>query len=67
MPKKKDREKYSIPDENAYKEISEQLGLPIYSYTEETTSTLELPISEHPDISFLSDIDASQWKAYIVH
>jgi len=67
MPKKKDREKYSIPSGDTYKELSEQLGLPIYSYTEATPSTLELPISEHPDISFLSDIDASQGKAYIVH
>jgi len=64
MPKKKDREKYSIPDKNTYKEVSEQLGLPIYSYTEETPSTLELPISEHPDISFFNDIDVNQWKDY---
>jgi hypothetical protein len=67
MPKKKDREKYSIPDENAYKEISEQLGLPIYSYTEEIPRVVELPRSEHPDISFFNDIDVNQWKAYIVH
>jgi len=64
MPKKKDREKYSIPDGNTYKEISEQLGLPIYSYKEEIPRVVELPRSEHPDISFFNDIDVNQWKAY---
>ena len=64
MPKKKDREKYSIPDKNTYKELSEQLDLPIYSYTEETPRVLELPRSEHPDISFFNDIDVNQWKNY---
>ena len=58
MPRNKD--KYAAPDENAYRGIREQLGLPIYSYTEETPRVVELPRSEHPDISFLSDIDASQ-------
>ena len=65
MPKKKKgRGKYSIPDENTYDVIQEQLGLPIYSYTEEAPRTLELPISEHPDISFYNDIDVNQWKVY---
>lgn len=62
MPRKKDKNKgkakYTIPSK--YDEVREQLGLPIYSYTEEAPRTLELPRSEHPDISFLSDIDASQ-------
>ena len=66
MPKKKDknRDTYATPSENTYAVVSEQLGLPIYSYTEEAPRTLELPISEHPDISFFNDIDINQWKAY---
>jgi hypothetical protein len=66
MPRKKDKNKYKakyiIPSK--YAEVREQLGLPIYSYTEEAPRTLELPRSEHPDISFFNDIDVNQWKAY---
>ena len=54
MTEKKD--KYSF--------VREHLGLPIYSYEEEARTTIELPISEHPDVSFFSDIDVNQWKAY---
>ena len=64
MPKKKDREKYSIPNEKTYDMVREQLGLPIYSYTEEASRAVELPRSEHPDISFFNDIDVNQWKVY---
>ena len=64
MPKKKGREKYSTPNESTYKEVREQLGLPIYSYTEESPRILELPKSEHPKISFFNDIDVNQWKEY---
>jgi len=67
MPRKKkekDREEYTTPSENTYKEVREQLGLPIYSYTEASPRTLELPRSEHPDISFFNDIDVNQWKEY---
>ena len=66
MPRKedknKDKAKYTIPSK--YDEVREQLGLPIYSHTEEAPRTLELPRTEHPDVSFFSDIDVSQWKAY---
>jgi hypothetical protein len=64
MPRKKDKgkEKYSVPSK--YDEIREQLGLPIYSYREVAPRTLELPRSEHPDISPFNDIDVNQWKAY---
>ncbi len=64
MPKKKekDEDKYIVPDK--YDVVREQLGLPVYSYTEEVSRTVELPRTEHPDISFFSDIDVSQWKAY---
>jgi len=54
MAKKKD--KYDV--------VREQLGLPVYPYTEEAPRTVELPRTEHPDVSFFSDIDVSQWKAY---
>ena len=64
MPKKKDREKYSIPNEKTYDMVREQLGLSVYSYTEEASKAAELPRSEHPDISFFNDIDVNQWKAY---
>lgn len=66
MPRKKDKNKgkYAAPDENAYKEVREQLGLPIYSYVEEASRAVELSRSEHPDISFFNDIDINQWKAY---
>lgn len=49
---------------NAYDMVREQLGLPVYSYGEEAADTTELPKTEHPDISFLNDIDVSQWKTY---
>jgi len=62
MPKKKDKETHAIS--NKYDVVREQLGLPVYSYTEEASKTVELPLSEHPDVSFFSDIDVSQWKAY---
>ena len=62
--KKEDKKQYSIPSENAYKGISEQLGLPVYSYAEETPVALELPRSEHPDIAFFNDIDVNRWKDY---
>jgi len=62
MAKKKDKDKYVVS--NKYDVVREQLGLPIYSYTEETPRTLELPRTEHPDVSSFSDIDVSQWKAY---
>ncbi len=62
MAKKKDKDEYIIS--NKYDVVREQLGLPIYSYTEETSRTVELPVSEHPDVSFFNDIDVSQWKAY---
>lgn len=66
MPGKKDKnkDKYPTPNENAYDVVSEQLGLPIYSYTEQVPRTVELPVSEHPDVSFFNDIDINQWKAY---
>ena len=64
MPKKKDREKYSIPNEKTYDMVREQLGLSVYSYTEEASKAAELPRSEHPDISFFNDIDVNQWKVY---
>ena len=66
MPKKKENkvDQYATPNENTYKEISEQLGLSIYSYVEETSRTMELQKSEHPDVSFLNDIDVNQWKSY---
>jgi len=66
MPKKKDKKirKYATLGENTYAVVSEQLGLPIYSYVEEASRAVELPKSEHPDISFLNDIDINQWKAY---
>jgi len=66
MSRKKDKKigKYATPNENAYDLVSEQLGLPIYSHTEEMPRTLELPRSEHPDISPFSDIDVNLWKAY---
>lgn len=66
MPRKKDKKirKYATPNEDAYALVSEQLGLPIYSHVEEAPRTLELPRSEHPDISFFNDIDVNQWKAY---
>ncbi len=60
MVKKKDNDVVS----NKYDMVREQLGLPVYSYTEETSKTVELPRTEHPDVSFLNDIDVSQWKAY---
>ncbi|PIU23043.1 MAG: DNA methylase [Chloroflexi bacterium CG_4_9_14_3_um_filter_45_9] len=44
--------------------VREQLGLPIYSYTEEASRAVELPRSEHPDVSFFNDIDVNQWKVY---
>ncbi len=62
MPKKKDKDKYAIS--NKYDVVREQLGLPVYSYAEETPRTVELPRTEHPDVSPLNDIDVSQWKAY---
>lgn len=62
MPKKKDKDKHAISDK--YDMVREQLGLPVYSYKEEAPRTVELPLSEHPDISFFSDIDVNQWKAY---
>ena len=49
---------------NKYDAVREQIGLPIYSYTEETPIAVELPTTEHPDVPFFSDIDVSQWKAY---
>jgi len=65
MPrKKKNRDKYAAPNENIYDVVSEQLGLPIHSYVEEASRAVELPRSEHPDISFFNDIDINQWKAY---
>jgi len=67
MPRKKkeeDRKEYTIPNENIYDAVHEQLGLPIYSYVEEASRAVELPSSEHPDISFFNDIDINQWKAY---
>jgi len=60
MAKKKDKNAVF----NKYDVVREQLGLPIYSYTEETARTVELPRTEHPDVSFFNDIDVSQWKAY---
>lgn len=60
MAKKKDKYVAS----NEYDVVREQIGLPIYSYTEEAPSTVELPKTEHPDVPFFSDIDVSQWKAY---
>ena len=60
MVKKKDKDVVS----NEYDMVREQLGLPVYSYTEETPRTVELPKTEHPDVSPLNDIDVSQWKAY---
>ena len=60
MAKKKDKDVTS----NEYDVVREQIGLPIYSYTEEAPSTVELPKTEHPDVSFLNDIDVNQWKAY---
>jgi len=62
MTKKKDKEKPAIS--NKYDVVREQLGLPVYSYTEEVPRTVELPLSEHPEVSFFSDIDVKQWKAY---
>ena len=62
MPKKKDKDEYAIS--NKYDVVREQLGLPVYSYTEEKPRTVELPRTEHPDVSPLNDIDVSQWKAY---
>jgi len=62
--KDKNKGKYATPDGNTYKEVREQLGLPIYSYVEEASRAVELPRSEHPDISFFNDIDINQWKAY---
>lgn len=62
MPKKKDKDKHSIS--NKYDVVREQLGLPVYSYTEEKPRTVELPRTEHPDVPFFSDIDVNQWKAY---
>jgi len=66
MPRKKDKnpDQYSTPAENMYHMVSEQLGLPIYSYTEEASRAVELPRTEHPDISFFNDIDINQWKEY---
>jgi hypothetical protein len=60
MVKKKDKDVVS----NKYDVVREQLGLPVYSYTEEPSRTVELPRTEHPDVSPLNDIDVSQWKAY---
>jgi len=57
MVKKKDKDVVS----NRYDVVREQLGLPVYSYTEEMPRTVELPRTEHPDVSFFSDIDVSQW------
>jgi hypothetical protein len=54
MAKKKDR----------FDAVNERLGLTVHSYAEEPARTVELPLSEHPDVSFFSDIDVSQWKAY---
>ena len=62
MPKKKDKDKDAISDK--YDVVREQLGLPVYSFTEEVSRTVELPKTEHPEVSFFSDIDVSQWKAY---
>ncbi|MDH5363552.1 MAG: site-specific DNA-methyltransferase [Dehalococcoidia bacterium] len=66
MPKKKDKKirEYATPSENIYDVVSQQLGLPIYSYVEEASRAVELPRSEYPDISFFNDIDINQWKAY---
>jgi len=66
MSRKKAKEisKYATPNENTYREIREQLDLPIYSYTEEASRAVELPRTERPDVSFLNDIDINQWKAY---
>ncbi len=44
--------------------VREQLGLPVYSYQEEASRIVELPRTEHPDVSLFNDIDVSQWKAY---
>jgi len=60
MVKKKD--KFTVSNKRDV--VREQLGLPVYSYKEEAPRTIELPVSEHPDVSFFSDIDVSQWKAY---
>ena len=47
MQRKKDKhiDKYTIPNEKIYDVVSEQLGLSIYSHTEEAPRTLELPRS----------------------
>ena len=60
MPKKKDKDKYAIS--NKYDVVREQLGLPVYSYTEERPATVELPTTEHPDVPFFSDIDVNHRK-----
>jgi len=66
MPRSKDTKPipYGGSQGDAYKEIREQLGLPIYPHTEAVSKAVEIPRSERPDISAFSDIDVSQWKAY---
>ena len=62
MPRKKREHEYKVSD--SYGVIREQLGLPVYPHKEEAPTSLEVPKSEHPRISFLNDIDVTQWKAY---
>jgi len=62
MPRSKDPKPipYGGSQGDAYKEIREQLGLPIYPHTEAVSKAVEIPRSERPDISAFSDIDVSQ-------
>jgi hypothetical protein len=62
MVRKRDKESYTISSK--YDAVREQLGLPIHSYVQEAPATVELPRSDAPDVSFLNDIDISQWRAY---
>lgn len=62
MPRKKDSTQYIISNKRDV--IREQLGVPIYPHKEEAPKTLAVPRSEHPDVSFLNDMDVSQWRAY---
>jgi len=61
---KKRVNKYRAPESKGMGSVSEQLGLNIYLDVEEAPEVLEHPKSEHPKVSFLNDIDISNWKDY---
>jgi len=62
MPRKKDKDSYTTSSE--YDVVREQLGLPIHSYIQEAPAIIDMPKTDHPDVSFLNDIDVRQWQKY---